>query len=208
MRHLLILSFCVFAVGCTQKPSPPPIGTVTAFDPYPAPAFSLTERSGKTVMKDDLAGKVWIASFVFTRCSGPCPSISATMAKLQGELLPTRPDVRLVTITVDPDRDTPDELKKYATNFRADPEKWLFLTGKESEVRTLLKDGFKINATKNANPNPGDEFDHNTKLMVVDKAGQIRGLCDGMKRDWDKDGSVFAEDLQKLTVLVDQLLRE
>jgi protein SCO1/2 len=196
----------VFA-GCTAKSTPTPLGTVTAFDPYPAPAFTLTERSGKTITQADLTGKVWIASFVFTRCSGPCPNISATMAKLQGELLPTRPDVRLVTFTVDPDRDTPEELKKYATNFRADPDKWLFLTGKESEVRTLLKDGFKINATKNANPKPGDEFDHNTKLMVIDKAGQIRGLFDGMKRDWDKDGSVFAEDLEKLTVLVDELRR-
>lgn len=208
MRCILLLVLISLFAGCTAKTTPPPIGTVTAFDSYPAPAFSLTERSGKTITQNDLAGKVWIASFVFTRCSGPCPSITATMAKLQSELLPTRPDVRLVTFTVDPDRDTPDELKKYATNFRADPEKWLFLTGKETEALSLLKDGFKINATKNANPKPGDEFDHNTKLMVIDKAGQIRGLFDGMKRDWDKDGSVFAEDLQKLTALVDQLLRE
>ena len=61
------------------------------------------------------------------------------------------------------------------------------------------------NATKNENPKPGDEFDHNTKLMVIDKHGNICGLFDGSKRDWDTDGSVFAEDLKKLEVLVDSL---
>jgi protein SCO1/2 len=127
------------------------------------------------------------------------------MAKLQAELLPTRANVKLVTITVDPDRDTPDELKKYAANIRADADRWLFLTGPEETVRTLLKDGFKINATKNADPKPGDEFDHNTKLMVIDGRGQIRGLFDGMKRTWDADGSMFAEDLAKLTALIDEV---
>ena len=204
MRNsFLLISFV--AIGCMTKTTTVPTGKVTPFDPYPAPPFSLVERSGKTITKDDLAGKVWIASFIFTRCHGPCPNISATMAKLQSELLPSRADVRLVTFTVDPVRDTPDVLKKYALNFRADDEKWLFLTGKEDEVRPLLMKGFKINATKNENPKPGDEFDHNTKLMVIDKHGNICGLFDGSKRDWDTDGSVFAEDLKKLEVLVDSL---
>ena len=193
------------AVGCMAKTTTTKTVTVTSFDPYPAPSFSLIERSGKTVTKEELAGNVWIASFIFTRCHGPCPNITATMAKLQTELLPTRPEVRLVTITVDPTRDTPDVLKTDATNFRADPEKWFFLTGKEEEVRPLLMKGFKINATKNENPKPGDEFDHNTKLMVIDKKGNICGLFDGTKRDWDTDGSVFAEDLKKLTALVESL---
>ena len=207
MRYAILIGLTLFTFGCFAKPTPPtvPVGHTTQMEPYPIPAFSLTERSDKTVTKDDLVGKVWIAAFVFTRCNGPCPNISATMAKLQLELLPTRDDVRLVTFTVDPIRDTPDVLKRYAVNFRADPEKWLFLTGKEAEVRSLLMDGFKINATKNVNPKPGDEFDHNTKLLVVDKKGNVCGMFDGMKREWDTDGSVFAEDLQRLTKLVDSL---
>lgn len=201
-----MLAFSLVLVGCRPPAAPRPLPmTAATFDPYPAPAFSLTERSGKKLTKDDLKGNVWIAAFVFTRCNGPCPSISATMARLQGELLPTRPDVRLVTFTVDPDRDTPDELKKYAANFRADPDRWLFLTGEDEVVRKLLTDGFKINATRKHNPQPGDEFDHNTKLMVIDREGQIRGLFDGIKRNWDQDGSLFAEDLAKLMSLVDSL---
>lgn len=201
-----MLAFSLVLVGCRPPAAPRPLPmTAATFDPYPAPEFSLTERSGKKLTKDDLKGNVWIAAFVFTRCNGPCPSISATMARLQGELLPTRPDVRLVTFTVDPDRDTPDELKKYAANFRADPDRWLFLTGEDEVVRKLLTDGFKINATRKHNPQPGDEFDHNTKLMVIDREGQIRGLFDGIKRNWDQDGSLFAEDLAKLMSLVDSL---
>ncbi|MFO0934950.1 MAG: SCO family protein [Gemmataceae bacterium] len=208
VTSLLILSILVLSLGCTVKPTsptPPAIGTVTAMEPYPAPEFSLTERSGKTITNKDLAGKVWIASFIFTRCHGPCPAITATMAKLQGELLPSRPDVRLVTFTVDPVRDTPDVLKKYATNFRADDDKWLFLTGNEEVIRPLLMKGFKINATKNPNPKEGDEFDHNTKLMVIDQQGNIRGLFDGAKRASDPDGSMFEEDQKKLKELVDRL---
>lgn len=201
-----MLAFSLVLVGCRPPAAPRPLPmTAATFDPYPAPEFSLTERSGKKLTKDDLKGNVWIAAFVFTRCNGPCPSISATMARLQGELLPTRPDVKLVTFTVDPDRDTPDELKKYAANFRADPDRWLFLTGEDEVVRKLLTDGFKINATRKHNPQPGDEFDHNTKLMVIDREGQIRGLFDGIKRNWDQDGSLFAEDLAKLMSLVDSL---
>src|SRR5205823_3728016 len=104
------------------------------------PDFILTERGGQTVSKADLRGKVWVASFVFTRCTGPCPSVTGTVAKLQADLdLADRPDLRLVTFSVDPDRDTPDALKKYASHFHAHPDRWLFLTGPESELHRLVK---------------------------------------------------------------------
>ena len=102
--------------GCDRtgglSPGPTtPAGTGRPSDlEIPAPAFQMTERSGKPVALDDLKGKVWVASFVFTRCSGPCPQVSATMARLQKELnLKETADLRLVTFTVDPDRDTPNE---------------------------------------------------------------------------------------------------
>ncbi len=76
----------------------------------------------------DLLGKVWIASFVFTRCTAGCPQISTTMKRLQGDLS-GYPDVRLVTFTVDPEHDDPGELSRYADAYGADPERWLFLTG-------------------------------------------------------------------------------
>src|SRR5690348_6284344 len=87
----------------------------------PVGDFALTERGGRTVTNADLAGKVWVASFVFTRCTGPCPQVTATVARAQAALR-DEPDVRLVTFTVDPQHDTADELKEYANHFGADPE--------------------------------------------------------------------------------------
>ncbi len=80
--------------------------------------FSFTERSGKTVTKQDLLGKPWIVGFIFTRCAGPCPQVSGQMSLLQDALADE--DVRLVTMTVDPDYDTPEILTRYAKAYGAD----------------------------------------------------------------------------------------
>jgi protein SCO1 len=147
---------------------------------YPVGSFSLTERSGKTVTDQDLRGKVWVASFVFTRCTGPCPAVTRTIAQLQSEL--TEPDVRFVTFTVDPTRDDPNELKKYADTFRADPVRWLFLTGDEKTIHKMMVEQFKQAVEKKLGPDvkPGDEYGHSTRLLVVDKTGVIRATFDGV----------------------------
>lgn len=186
--------------------------------PEPAPAdafevrpFALQERSGKPVSNDDLKGKVWVASFIFTRCSGPCPSVTGTVARLQSELdLANTPDLRLVTFTVDPDRDTPDELKKYADRFRAHPDRWLFLTGQEDEIHRLAKDGFKLGVNRSENPSPpaGQEFDHSTRLVVIDKAGRVRSFFDGFQGPNDPEGKRFNEGFDQLKETVAALLKE
>ena len=175
------------------------------------PDFTLTERSGTPVSKADLRGKVWVASFVFVRCSGPCPTVSATMSRLQTDLdLANRPDLRLVTFTIDPDRDTPDELKKYAERYRAHPDRWLFLTGEEEAVHQLAKQGFKVGVDRSANPNPveGQEFDHSTRLAVVDKQGRVRGYFDGYRGPNDVEGTGYEESLAALKETVRGLLAE
>lgn len=176
------------------------------------PDFAFTERSGKTVSSADLRGKVWVASFVFTRCTGPCPSVTATMARLQEELhLADRPDLRLVTFTFDPDQDTPDELKKYAANYRAHPDRWLFLTGPESQLHALAKDGFKLGVTRNGNPAalPGDKYQHTTYLAVVGRDGQVHhGPFHGYQGPNDTDGVRFNRSLADLKATVDRLLGE
>jgi protoheme IX farnesyltransferase len=176
---------------------------------YPVPDFKLTERSGKTVTRDDLKGKVWVASFVFVRCPGPCPQVTATMARLQKELeLANNPDVRLVTFTVDPERDNPKELTDYANRYQADPERWQFLTGKsESELHTLITDGFKIFAKRSTNPD--DVFDHSTRLALVDKNGCIRDYFDGMRGQSGPEAEAdFEANLKRLKESVAELLKE
>jgi cytochrome oxidase Cu insertion factor (SCO1/SenC/PrrC family) len=186
--------------------------------PEPAPAdafevmpFALTERSGRPVSDADLKGKVWVASFVFTRCSGPCPSVTATVARLQSELdLANTPDLRLVTFTVDPDRDTPDELRKYADRYRAHPDRWLFLTGKEDEIHRLAVKGFRLGVERTKVPDPpaGQEFDHSTRLVVIDKAGRVRSIFDGYQGPNDIDGKRFNEGFARLKETVAELLKE
>jgi len=174
---------------------------------FPVEDFSLTERSGAKVGKADLLGKVWIASFVFTRCTGSCPQITATMARLQAELdLANQPDLRLVTLTVDPARDDTAELRKYAEHFRADAAHWLFLTGNEREIHELLQKSFKVAASRNETGKAGEEFDHSTRLVVVDKGGVIRGFFSGMADP--ADPTALDESLKELKAMVARLLRE
>ena len=172
----------------------------------PVPPFELTERNGKRIRNADLTGKVWIASFVFTRCSGTCPQVAATLARLQSELSDV-PDLRLVTFTIDPDRDTPDELKKYAARYRADPDRWLFLTGSEKEIHLLANSGFHVLAKKRPEGKPGDEFDHSTMLVLVDKFGRIRDYYDGMP-PLDGPRDRYETSIQKLQIDARKLATE
>jgi len=113
----------------------PPIGTV--------PAFTLHERSGRAVSKEDLLGKVWVTDFIFTRCVDECPLASQRMARLQAAFA-TKADFRLVSITVDPAHDTPEVLARYAANFGADAQRWLFLTGEKTAIYQLVRRGFRL----------------------------------------------------------------
>ncbi len=195
------------AAGCSQShPSTYEISSQKEIS-YPIEDFTLTERSGKKVSRADFLGKVWIASFVFTRCAGPCPQVTKTMTRLQSELrLAEQPDVRLVTFTVDPERDDPDELRKYADQHHADKEKWLFLTGKEIDIHRLLNDSFKVAALRSAKPMPGSEFDHSARLVVIDKNGNARGYFNGLPDLQDKESA--GNEVKKIKTLVEKLLEE
>jgi protein SCO1/2/putative membrane protein len=149
-------------------------------DLWPIPDFSLKTSEGTTLSNRDLDGKVWVAAFIFTRCGGPCPHVTANMKRLQDDLK-KEPNFRLVTVTVDPEHDTPDVLKQYAQGHDADTERWSFLTGDKKDVYALIVDGFKLYAGENkgSDRTAGNEFVHTTKLALVDKNGHLRGVYDG-----------------------------
>jgi protein SCO1/2 len=138
------------------------------------PDFSLTERSGRTYTLADLRGKVWVANFVYTSCTDTCPLQSAEMAKLQRDFEPAD-DLRLVSITVDPERDTPAVLERYARRFGADRERWLFLTGGREEILRLAQEGFRLSAAPGSDPGL---FLHSARFVLVDRGGEIRGYYD------------------------------
>jgi protein SCO1 len=107
------------------------------------PDFTLTDQRGRPVRRADLEGKVWVAGFIFTNCPEECPLMTAEMAQLQSDLA-NMPDFRLVSISVDPERDTPPVLSQYAARFNADPERWLFLTGDKGAIYRLAREGFRL----------------------------------------------------------------
>ena len=107
------------------------------------PDFALTERSGRPVTRADLLGRVWLATFIYTQCTETCPLQSARVARLQAEFT-AQPDLVLVSITVDPARDTPAVLAAYAERYGADPTRWWFLTGDKRAIYRLATEGFRL----------------------------------------------------------------
>jgi protein SCO1/2 len=150
----------------------------------PVPPFSLIDQNQKPVTNDSLRGKVYIADFVFTRCAGPCPVMTERMAALQSQL--TQPNIRFVSISVDPEHDTPAILKQYANDHHADESRWQFLTGSKDVVFATAR-GMLMRAT----PAEGDTpILHDEKFVLVDSKGNLRGAYssqdeDAMKRLMD-----------------------
>ncbi len=128
------------------------------------PDFTLTERSGRRVSRADLLGKVWMTNFIYTQCTETCPLQSAKLARLQAEFA-GEPDLRLVSITVDPEHDTPAVLARYAERYRADPARWLFLTGDKREIYRLAKDGFHLGVV-----NPDEQARGGGPLAMLEPA--------------------------------------
>ena len=154
------------------------------------PQFEFTNSDGNTVTLDNLKGKVWVADFIFTTCTMACPMMTGNM-NIVHKKFKKNDNVRLVSISVYPEFDTPEVLKNYASQYDADTEKWLFLTGKEDAVKDIIRDGFKI----------GDYEDiifHSEKFALVDKKGIIRAYYNGMK----------SEDMKQLKKDIDVLLKQ
>jgi len=146
------------------------------------PVFRLTAQTGAEVTRDTLAGQPFAVAAIFTRCAGPCPRITARLRALQDELEGT--DVRLVSVSVDPEYDTPEVLATYAGNYTADDERWLFLTGTEPEVEAFLKDGLWLPlARAEGAVAPGERVTHSTKVVAVDRNGRLRGWYDVLQED-------------------------
>ena len=150
--------------------------------------FSLTDQNGAAFSSKTLEKHVWIADFIYTNCPGPCPRMTAQMKSLQ-ESLPPASAAKLVTLTTDPDNDTPAVMKKYGDRFKADFNRWTFLTGTKREIAGLAGDSLKLSAVpvKPEDRQDGaDLFIHTTIFVVVDRHAQLRGIFEtgGEGVDW------------------------
>ncbi len=140
--------------------------------------FKLMEASGKPVTLADLRGKVWIVSFIFTHCAGSCPIMTHHLAMAQSDL-PVREDLKLVSVSVDPERDAPAVLAQYASKNRADRSRWLFLTGDKTQIQQLARGTFKL-AVDDTAGTAEEPILHSSKFVLVDRNGAIRGYYDGL----------------------------
>ena len=175
----LLISF--FQVNRSrQLPQLPVLGSVAA--------FTLTNQDGQITTLADLTNHVWVADIVFTRCAGPCPRMTGQMELLQN-FLPPASTAKLVTLTTDPENDSPAVLKKYGQRFDADFNRWTFLTGTKNEIAALASGSLKLSAqpVKPAErKDVADLFIHTTIFVIVDKHARLRGFFEtgGDGVDW------------------------
>ncbi|MCS6954125.1 MAG: SCO family protein [Bryobacterales bacterium] len=180
----LVCLLLVAAVACARKPqvSLPVYGEI--------PDFELTAETGKPFRGAELRGKIWIADFIFTNCPGPCPRMSSQMRLIQ-ESLADVAELRLVSFTVDPERDSPEVLAAYARRYQAQPGRWIFLTGPMETLHRLSRDAFKVGDVDGS-------LNHSTHFVLVDQRGRIRAYY----------GTAEGLDLRKIRADVEALRKE
>ena len=142
--------------------------------------FTLTNQNDQVFSLSNLLGHVWVADIIFTRCPGPCRRMTQRMKEIQ-TAMPSASQARLVTLTTDPEYDTPPVLQSYAEKFSADSNRWTFLTGPQREISKLATDSLKL-AAQPKDPrereSANDLFVHSTIFVVVDKKGQLRRVLE------------------------------
>lgn len=170
-QRAVLWFFCLGITGLAaacRSPRLPDLGTV--------PGFSMTDQASQPVTNQTFRGKVWAAAFIFTRCPSACPVVTKAMRGVQLDAQHRGVPLRLVSFSVDPDNDTAEVLKRYATQYGADTATWSFLTGDAAAVRVTAEQGFRIAAEGTADPSKPDfGIAHGTQLVLVDGEGKIRG---------------------------------
>ena len=171
----------------------------------PVADFALMDQDGRATTLADLTNHVWVADIIFTRCAGSCPVMSGQMKSLQ-DALPSASGAKLVTLTTDPDFDTPPVLKKYGERFGANSNRWIFLTGTKMEIGKLAANSLKLSAVPvkpEDQQNPADLFIHSTIFVIVDKQARLRGTL-----ETQGDGVNWTNVLPHIVAIVRQLEHE
>lgn len=176
LRNPFVWAFFLGAVFVTAirpflrfEPDPPP---VTGH----LPSFELVDRTGQPFGSRDLAGRVYVANFFFSRCQSICPTLMKSVARLQDRYDEAGVDgVRIVSITVDPSHDTPQQLREVANRYGVDSDRWTLLTGPRERIRELATEGFHVAVGERTETNGLMDIAHTGKLVLVDPEGGIRG---------------------------------
>jgi protein SCO1/2 len=176
---IVIIALIVVMQPETEGDQLPVIGEI--------PAFSLVDQDGDLFTLENVKGNVWLADFIFTTCSGPCPIMTERMGMVQHDLLDID-KLKFVSFTVNPDYDTPEVLKKYAQRFDADVGSWSFVTGKYEQIQELIVEGFKMGDVE-------EIVFHSTRFALVDHEGNLRGYYSGTE---PAEHEILTRDIQSL----------
>jgi protein SCO1/2 len=162
----------------------------------PVPEFTLTNQAGRTFGSKDLAGKPYLAAFVFTRCPSVCPKVMARMKQIDTAMKSKNLDLELLSISVDPENDTPEVLTEYARKHGANVSNWTLLTGEHKTILATAEEGFKMGLEgKIDDSKPHLGITHGSHLVLVDKAGTIRGYY---RSSDEASVSTLVEDMSRL----------
>jgi cytochrome oxidase Cu insertion factor (SCO1/SenC/PrrC family) len=144
--------------------------------------FSLTDRTGRTVTRADLAGRFLVVDFLFTSCSLTCPVVNGHMAQIQ-QLTTNQPDVKLLSLTVDPRDDTTAVLSEYGHKYGADTNRWWLLTGDKSTLYHLIGTSFLSADLDDPFTYMPGNWSHTERIAVVDPQGNVRAYFDGLSEN-------------------------
>lgn len=150
----------------SSQPELPVIGEVAD--------FALYDSRGEPVSMARLEGKIWVADFIFTTCGSICPVMTRNMAVLH-DRYKNEERLRLVSISVNPEYDTPEVLAEFAARYQADPSRWFFLTGSRDAIQDLAVNSFKIGSVE-------EPVFHSGYFVLVDGTGRIRAYYDGLEK--------------------------
>ncbi len=175
---LLFVGYGLFLInrsgsGGSGAPSTVPLPVLRTIS-----SMDLVDQEGEPVNLQTFRGQPWFANIIFTRCPGPCARMTQKMRQLQEALPAEASEVQLVSLTTDPDFDTPEVLSQYARKFQADTQSWKFLTGtKEEIVRVSTQEWLLVMLEKGEaeRESPNDIFLHSTLTVLMDGLGRIRG---------------------------------
>ena len=194
---ILCVTYVLSQIKPRKRPAPPRpvLGQVAD--------FTLTNQANQAVTLADLRGKIWVADIIFTRCAGPCPRMTKQMQSLQ-EALAGDGSTRLVTLTTDPEFDSPEILKKYPERLGLKAtDRWMFLTGTKKEIAGLAIDSLKLTAVEKKpeeRTDADDLFIHSTIFVVVDKQARLRGVfeTEGDGIEWAKVQPAILKAIRQL----------
>ncbi len=175
LRWSVFAALSLFACGGATE-NAPILGSI--------PDFVLIDQNSKPFGTEQLRGSVWVADFIFTSCPDMCPMLTSAMATIEREIAKDSgvKDIHFVSISVDPDNDTPAVLAEYAEKYAAAGARWAFLTGTRPEIWKLSTEGFHLPVERADRAQSGPIF-HSNRFVLTDRRGRIRGYYDGLDSD-------------------------